>query len=170
MTSEVEYEYGHRVEQVIAAPGSIARLSVGVIVPGDLSDDKKRRITELVRAAAGINDGRGDAVVVQPLDQLGVAKVDAQTADTVAGDAPATESRAATSAVPMSRASAQRGFGPIVIGIGVAFAVIGIVVGVILGRRRVRHPPLSVLERQRLLRDLEQVLRADPPRPARTTV
>ena len=170
MTSEVEYEYGHRVEQVIAAPGSIARLSVGVIVPGDLSDDKKHRITELVRAAAGINEGRGDAVVVQPLDQLGVARVDAQTADTAAGDAPAKESRAATSAVPMSRASAQRGLGPIVMGISVAFAVIGIVLGVILGRRRVRHAPLSVLERQRLLRDLEQVLRADPPRPARTTV
>jgi flagellar M-ring protein FliF len=173
MTSEVEYEYGHHVEQVIAAPGSISRLSVGVIVPGDLSDDKKRRISDLVRMAAGINEGRGDAVVVQPLDQLGVAKVDAlKIGDTVAPEGPAGEPRTAVIA-QVAHESAQRAWGPLLPVLGVVFALLGIAVGVILGRRRVRpkEAPLSVLERQRLLRDLEQVLRADPPpRPARTSV
>jgi flagellar M-ring protein FliF len=168
----VEYEYGHRVEQVIAAPGSISRLSVGVIVPGDLSDDKKRRISDLVRMAAGINEGRGDAVVVQPLDQLGVAKVNAPTGnETAVGEGPAAEPRAA----PLARVTheaAGRAWEPLLPVLGVVFALAGIAVGVIMGRRRLRplEAPLSALERQRLLRDLEQVLHADPPRPARNSV
>jgi flagellar M-ring protein FliF len=168
----VEYEYGHRVEQVIAAPGSISRLSVGVIVPGDLSDDKKRRISDLVRMAAGINEGRGDAVVVQPLDQLGVAKVSAPTVgETAVSEGPAGEPHT-TALAQVTRESAQRAWGPLLPVLGVVFALIGIAVGVVMGRRRVRpqEAPLSVLERQRLLRDLEQVLHADPPRPARTSV
>ena len=171
-TSEVEYEYGHRVEQVIAAPGSISHLSVGVIVPGDLSDDKKRRISDLVRMAAGINEGRGDAVVVQPLDQLGVAQVNAPMGGgTVAGEGPAGEPRTAAIA-QVTHESAHRTLGLLLPVLGVVLALIGIAVGVILGRRRVRpqEAPLSVLDRQRLLRDLEHVLRADPPRPARTSI
>jgi flagellar M-ring protein FliF len=69
-STDVEYEYGRRVEQVIAAPGGITRMSVGVIVPGDLSLEKQKHMTELVRMAAGINEQRGDAIVVQALDQL----------------------------------------------------------------------------------------------------
>ena len=33
-TTDTEYDYGRRVEQVVAAPGGVTRLSVGVIVPG----------------------------------------------------------------------------------------------------------------------------------------
>jgi flagellar M-ring protein FliF len=73
-STEVEYEYGRKVEQVISAPGGIARLSVGIVVPGDIASDEQQRITDLVRMAAGVNDQRGDAIVVQPLDQLGVRR------------------------------------------------------------------------------------------------
>ncbi|MEJ1964221.1 MAG: flagellar basal-body MS-ring/collar protein FliF [Gammaproteobacteria bacterium] len=69
-STDVEYEYGRRVEQVIAAPGGITRLSVGVVVPGDLDPEKQKRVTDLVRMAAGINEARGDAIVVLPLDQV----------------------------------------------------------------------------------------------------
>jgi flagellar M-ring protein FliF len=69
-STDVEYEYGRRVEQVIAAPGGITRLSVGVVVPGDLSPEKQKRVSDLVRMAAGINEQRGDAVVVLALDQV----------------------------------------------------------------------------------------------------
>jgi flagellar M-ring protein FliF len=69
-STDVEYEYGRRVEQVIAAPGGITRLSVGVVVPGNLDAEKQKRVTELVRMAAGINEQRGDAIVVLPLDQV----------------------------------------------------------------------------------------------------
>jgi len=72
-TTETEYDYGRRVEQVVAAPGGVTRLSVGVIVPGNVDAATQARIEELVRVAAGINDVRGDEVVVQSLDGLGSA-------------------------------------------------------------------------------------------------
>jgi flagellar M-ring protein FliF len=78
-STEIEYEYGHRVEQVIAAPGGIARISVGVVVPDELAVDKQERIAELVRAAAGINDARGDAVIVQSVGALRDSSVAAAT-------------------------------------------------------------------------------------------
>lgn len=83
-TMEVEYEYGRKVEQVIAAPGGITRLSIGVVVPGDLGADKQQRIAELVRVAAGVNEQRGDAIVVQPLDQLGSKLVQEREVEEVA--------------------------------------------------------------------------------------
>jgi flagellar biosynthesis/type III secretory pathway M-ring protein FliF/YscJ len=143
-----------------------------VIVPGDLSDDKRRRISDLVRMAAGINEGRGDAVVVQPLDELGVAKVNAPTAgETIIGERPAQELRSAAPA-QVAHESARRAWGLLLPALVVIFVLIGIAVGVTIGRRRGRpqEAPLSALERQRLLRDLEQVLHADLPRPARTSV
>jgi len=166
MTSEVEYEYGHRVEQVIAAPGSISRLSVGVIVPGDLSEDKRRRICDLVRMAAGINEGRGDAVVVQPLDQLGVAKI----APPAVGAGAVIESPAAEPAVVQK--PVQRAWDTSLRVIVFIFALIGLSFAVTLSRRRIKpqESPLTALQRQRLLRDLEQALRADQPRPARTSL
>ena len=70
-TTDTEYDYGRRVEQVVAAPGGVTRLSVGVIVPGATDLAMQERIEDLVRVAAGINDSRGDLVVVQSLDGLG---------------------------------------------------------------------------------------------------
>jgi flagellar M-ring protein FliF len=67
---ELEYEYGKRIAEVIAAPGAVTRISVGVIVPGALTEEKRQRISELVRMAAGINESRGDAVSVQALEQV----------------------------------------------------------------------------------------------------
>jgi len=70
-TTDTEYDYGRRVEQVVAAPGSVTRLSVGVIVPGALDPATQERIEDMVRVAAGINETRGDLVVVQNLDGIG---------------------------------------------------------------------------------------------------
>lgn len=68
-TTEVEYEYGRRVEEVIAAPGAIRRVTVGVIVPPHIDQEQQQRIRELVRVAAGIDDARGDLLSVQALGQ-----------------------------------------------------------------------------------------------------
>jgi flagellar M-ring protein FliF len=66
-TDEMTFEYGRRVEQVVAAPGGLSRLSVGVVVPGALDAERRSRILALVRAAAGIDPARGDTVVVESL-------------------------------------------------------------------------------------------------------
>ena len=70
---EVEYQYGRRVAEVVTAPGAMARMSIGVIVPGPLPQEKRERIAELVRVAAGFNELRGDAISVQALDELSAA-------------------------------------------------------------------------------------------------
>jgi len=70
---EVEYQYGRRVAEVVTAPGAMARMSIGVIVPGPLAEEKRQRIAELVRVAAGFNELRGDAISVQALDELAVS-------------------------------------------------------------------------------------------------
>jgi flagellar M-ring protein FliF len=69
-TTDTEYDFGRSVEQVVAAPGGVTRLSVGVIVPGDVDAGTQARIEEIVRVAAGISEDRGDIVVVQSLDGI----------------------------------------------------------------------------------------------------
>jgi flagellar M-ring protein FliF len=167
-TTEVEYEYGRRVEQVISAPGNITRMSVGVIVPGDLSDDKRRRITDLVRMAAGINEARGDAVVVQPLDQLGIAKAAALPVD-AAAEGPRNEARVES---PVSRTTAP----PVrwwlaALLAGAAFAALGALAGLLVGRRvPLRQAPLTALQRQLLLAEMERALTVEAPTHARNSL
>ncbi|MBI2308409.1 MAG: flagellar M-ring protein FliF [Rhodocyclales bacterium] len=63
-TSEVEFVNGRRVEQVVSLPGTVRRLSVGVMVP-DVSDPVElAKLKEVVTMAAGISTARGDAIVV----------------------------------------------------------------------------------------------------------
>ncbi len=69
-TTEVEYEVGKSVEQIVSAPGGIRRISVGVVVPAHLGEEQVERIRSIVRMAVGFNAERGDAISVQPIDQL----------------------------------------------------------------------------------------------------
>jgi flagellar M-ring protein FliF len=171
-TTEVEYEYGRRVEQVIAAPGSITHMSVGVVVPGDLPEDKRKRISDLVRMAAGINEARGDAVVVQPLDQLGIARAAVSAGETVAEPDPVAAPAVREAAVP-AIASAPRTSARWWLAAGLAalvFAVIGLLAGLVIGRVRTQSAALSAEQRQQMLTDLERSLAAEAPRSARATL
>jgi flagellar M-ring protein FliF len=162
-TSDVEYEYGRSIEQVIAAPGGITRLSIGVIVPGELGAEKQQRITDLVRMAAGINEQRGDAVVVQPLDQLGIKT--AVAAPVIVPDVAQTAAEPVTGTpVPAIRESfltrTQSVLGWVVVAILAA-----VLVSVVLMRRRPITParigrsgPLSAQERQQLLLEIQHAL------------
>lgn len=66
--SKIEYERGQRVEEVIAARGGMTRLTVGVVISEMLEAGQIDRIKALVKAAAGIDDRRGDTIVVQSMD------------------------------------------------------------------------------------------------------
>jgi flagellar M-ring protein FliF len=70
---DVEFEYGRRIDEIIAAPGAVTRISVGVVVPDAISDERREKVTELVRVAAGLDERRGDALTVQPLSQMDLA-------------------------------------------------------------------------------------------------
>lgn len=69
--TRVEYEYGRRIEQVIAAPGGVTRLTIGVIVPAALDAASLERIREMVEVVAGVDEARGDEVIVRTLEDLG---------------------------------------------------------------------------------------------------
>jgi len=158
-STDVEYEYGRRVEQVVSSPGNIEQMSVGVVVRGQLSDEKQARIAQLVRMAAGLNERRGDAVTVQLLD--------------------ATETRAARGAQPPEPAAAATGAEPIPPPVKPTASVLpslallagaaGLIAGlllVLLGTRpRKSAParPLTAAERADLLNELQQTFTAPAP-------
>jgi len=151
-TTDTEYDYGLRVEQVVAAPGGVTRLSVGVIVPGAVDLATQNRIEDLVRVAAGINDTRGDMVVVQSLDGLGSAVTD------VAPVTPAPESDAPAVAQPAPVAAATvPWWHDVWLWGGAAAGIVLLVILVALlrgsGRRR-----LSTEERAQLLADVRATL------------
>jgi flagellar M-ring protein FliF len=162
-TTDVEYEYGRSLEQVIAAPGGITRLSIGVIVPGELGPEKQQRITDLVRMAAGINEQRGDAIVVQPLDQLGIKA--AVAAPVVTPDAAQIPVEPVTGTpMPAVRQSFLSRAQSVASWILVAILAAVLVSLVLLRRRPVvlarigKAAPLSARERQQLLIEIQQVL------------
>jgi len=161
-STEIEYEYGRKVEQVISAPaGSRGSASV-VVVPGDLPVDKQQRIAELVRMAAGVNEARGDAVVIQPLDQLGGARPAQETA--VADEAPANTTPAATheSFAPfasLSRPSMLLGVAAVVL---LALFLVSRRVGSFGGVSPGDAPALSPRERESLLLEIERALETSP--------
>jgi flagellar M-ring protein FliF len=69
-TNEVEYEVSRRVEQVVTAPGGIRRVSVGVVLPGNVNAEQLTNVKQVVTMVAGLSADRGDAIVVQGIDQL----------------------------------------------------------------------------------------------------
>ncbi len=149
-TSEVEYEYGRRIDEVIAAPGALSRLNVGVIVPGELTDEKRVRIAELVRVAAGIDVTRGDAVSVQPLSQIGGASA---SADAVAVESEAVEvPQQVSKPAAVEKASLQT-----TVGLGVLAGLVIVLVAAGVSQRMGRRQ-LSVREREQLLDELRHSL------------
>lgn len=157
-TTDVQYEYGRRVEQIVAAPGNISRMSIGVIVPGALTQDRRERITELVRMAAGANDRRGDEIDVEPLTAL-------ETGAAPSAAAHAAPLQSVPLPQPVVAATPRKVDGlwgrATALAAGACLAA-GALLGLVLGsRRRTRPATLSALERQRLLEQMERALTSD---------
>jgi flagellar M-ring protein FliF len=108
-TTEIEYEYGRRVEEVIRSPGAIKRLTVGVVVPSGLADEQLQRIRELVLVAAGLDESRGDVVNVSRLDPSAVGVIAVGLAKTAANDAAAGSDASGVDAGPVTAAAGKGG-------------------------------------------------------------
>jgi flagellar M-ring protein FliF len=156
-TSDVEYDYGRSIEQVVAAPGGVTRLSVGVIVPADTDRGAQERIEDLVRVAAGIDDARGDVVVVQSIEGLG-----ASANEPPAVAAPAVESESLLSATPpVVAAVAQPWWKGWYVWAGGGLLLAALLLIVLL-RPREGSVRLSSEERARLLADVKSSLERGP--------
>jgi len=77
-TVETNFEVSRRVEQIVTSPGSIRRVSVGIVLPRSVGRDVAEQIERLVTMAAGLEiERRGDAIAVQSLDQATPAQAPA---------------------------------------------------------------------------------------------
>lgn len=61
------YEVGQTEEKIIKAPGEVKRLSVSVIIDGSLNDAEKQTIKNIVAAATGYDEARGDQINIEAL-------------------------------------------------------------------------------------------------------
>lgn len=59
------YEINETKEKVVAAPGSIKRLTVSVLVDGNVDRTQQDSITKVISSAVGFNPARGDAIAVE---------------------------------------------------------------------------------------------------------
>jgi flagellar M-ring protein FliF len=73
-TTEVEYQTGRRVEQIVSRPGSIGRLSVGVLLPRDLDASQLKSLRQLISMAVGLNPARGDEIAISTVEGFSAAK------------------------------------------------------------------------------------------------
>lgn len=69
-TSESDYQVGRRVQQHVSAGGAIKRMTVAVLVKQPLTTEQAAQLREVVALATGLDPARGDAIVVQSMDQL----------------------------------------------------------------------------------------------------
>jgi flagellar M-ring protein FliF len=59
------YEINETKEKVVAAPGSIKRLTVSVLVDANVGGAQQESITKVIASAVGLNPARGDAIAVE---------------------------------------------------------------------------------------------------------
>jgi flagellar M-ring protein FliF len=149
---DVEFEYGRRIDEIIAAPGALTRLSIGVVVPDALSEQRREKVAELVKMAAGIDERRGDAITVQPLSLIDLA-VESDVASEPAPVAPA-----AVADTP-ARASTTPNLGWMLSGLAVLIVAM---LGLFALRRVPRTRALSEQERQSILEDIQRALADEP--------
>jgi flagellar M-ring protein FliF len=61
------YEINETKEKVVAAPGSIKRLTVAVLVDDSMTQEQQDSILRAASSAIGFNNARGDTISVEPL-------------------------------------------------------------------------------------------------------
>ena len=61
---EVEYKFGKKIENITVKPGNIAKISVGVLLPGKSDKATKESISNIIAMAVGLDTARGDSIKV----------------------------------------------------------------------------------------------------------
>jgi flagellar M-ring protein FliF len=164
VTTEVEYQLGRSVAQIVETPGRIMRLSVGVLVPDTVSPERREQIKELVAVAVGLDMARGDAVAVYPLDSV-VSQMHEQQPG-ASPDHPMNDMQAGNGGMQsgLSEFVARHS---LLIGLIAAVVLCGLLVLLSKALAGLRRPgsgkrALSPQERDRILLKLQQWLETEP--------
>lgn len=128
-TMEIEYQNGRKVEQTVSAPGSIRRISVGILLPDNIPLERTEKIREVVSMAAGLNPARGDSIAIYSVEQFA-----AHTAVVKAGPPPAAGTPEDTAAVRVATRQSS-----IVNMLGIALGAILLLAIVVLLLRSLRR-------------------------------
>ncbi len=168
-TVEVEYENGKQVEQVVTTPGSIKRLSIGVVLPGRVDPQRIQRVSDVVSMAVGLHRPRGDSIAVHAVDDLLSARANpaAAASQLVAPPAPA-ETRAEPPQHAVSADAEPKRFElslPLATGL-VALAAVVLALLVAAARRRPEPAAMSAEEREKALAQVRSWVRGGEPEPA----
>jgi flagellar M-ring protein FliF len=151
MSSDVEYQHGRKVEQTVSGPGSVRRISVGVLLPAGIEPQQAEGLKEVIAMAVGLNPGRGDALAFSWVGARQAPPAAAQPAAEPKGEAPPRPAAPRTNgaAVPLWIAGAALGL--------LLLALVP------LARRRREAPALSPKQREEMLAQLKGWIAAGAP-------
>jgi flagellar M-ring protein FliF len=172
-TVEVEYENGKQVEQIVTTPGSVKRLSVGVLVPGRVDAQRMQRVSDIVSMAVGLHRQRGDAIAVHAVDDLLSARPASAPGAGPAAAASQLDLPPAPEAAhaPEARSEGEaKGF-PFSVPLAAALAMLVCVLVALLvaaARRRPEPPAMSAEEREKTLAQVRTWVQGEPAHDART--
>jgi flagellar M-ring protein FliF len=152
---DVDYAHGTEREEIARAPGRVERISVAVLVPPSLDDAQLQRLRQLVVAAAGIDEKRGD--------QLEITSV----SDGLASPTPITAESAREAGAPVAVAQTDReesvapDWRTRFFWVALAGALGLLIGGVLVVVVRPRQPRLRADEREAVLKKLRSWLAED---------
>lgn len=152
---EIEYVHGRKIEQLVSNPGSIKRLSVGVILPNDVDPGRVDMLSKVISMSVGLNSARGDALAVYPLDRFTGKEqgADQATLPRAADSHPGTQLALASTKEAKSQES-NRYFLPV----GLALLVLTAVISGLMWHRRSTTKRLTPAQRERTLIEIQQWL------------
>jgi flagellar M-ring protein FliF len=154
-TSEVEFQHGRKVEQVVSAPGSVRRISVGVVLPASVDAAEADGLRQVVAMAVGLNAERGDGIA---LTWVGRAAEEVAGAEAPAAAAPAAPAPAAVASPPSLWLAAA--------GVGVLGLLGGPLAWRWARRRPEAAPSLTAEQREEMLARVKRWIASDTaPRP-----
>ena len=151
---DLEYAHGTEREEISRAPGRVERISIAVLVPPTLDDEQMGRLRQLVGAAAGIDEKRGDR-----LEITSVGDATMNTTPATAGEQVSEPPIASPQPMVIDEDQvSDRPPSVWMVGVGLLGVLVGIV-GVSLFRPR--QPKLRDEEREAVLKKLRSWLAED---------
>ena len=153
-TDEVEYQHGKKIEQLVSNPGSIKRLSVGVILPSNIDPDRIDMLSKVISMAVGLNSARGDALAVYPVDRF--VNRDASDPGTIARSTSTIGAASSqTDASSNSEVASRNSSVYFLVSIGLCLGLAMLALWAVLRRKSSSGVRLSEMEREKMLKVLQ---------------
>lgn len=160
-STEVVYEYGREVEEIVRTPGSIQRISVGLIVPPGLTAAQVEQLLATVATVVGVEETRGDRISLYAMDSVAPAADTTSAATPVEPPVDVTDPSAVANTPAPALVERLPTLPPIAAPVAAGLAVaLGLSVLVVMRLRRRRGEHLSAQDRQHVLQDVREWLNA----------